>query len=109
MGKKRRKNERKYSEKNRSKGRINTSLVFLAMLICLLAGQTTSFAATVALSWDANTESDLAGYKVYYQADSSTLPFNGSGALEGALLLDTKIRPAPPSAALTRTIHTSLQ
>src|SRR5512133_3471675 len=62
---------------------INTPLVFLVLLICFLAGQTESFAETVALSWDANTESTLAGYKVYY-ADSPTLPFNGTGAVEGA-------------------------
>lgn len=45
-------------------------------------------AFTVALSWDANTESTLAGYKVYYQADSSSLPFQGTGAAEGAAPVD---------------------
>src|SRR5512133_750321 len=63
--------------------RINTSLVFMVLLVCFLAGQTDSFAETVALSWNANTESTLAGYKVYY-ADSPALPFNGTGAVEGA-------------------------
>lgn len=70
--------------KKTNKGRINTSLVCMVMLICFLAGQTACFAATVALSWDANTETTLAGYKVYYKADSSALPFDGVEAAEGA-------------------------
>src|SRR5512133_1749848 len=63
--------------------RINTSLVFMVLTVCFLTGQTDSFAETVALTWNANTESTRAGYKVYY-ADSPTLPFNGTGAVEGA-------------------------
>jgi len=63
---------------------ISTSLLFLVMTICILAGQTDCFAATVELSWDANTESMLAGYKVYYKTDSSALPFDGVDAAEGA-------------------------
>jgi chitodextrinase len=55
-----------------------------------LAVQTICFAASVALSWDANTESDLAGYKVYYKADSSSPPFDGVGAVEGASPVDTR-------------------
>jgi len=49
-----------------------------------------SHAMTVALQWDANTESDLAGYKVYYKADSSTAPFDGTGATEGASPVDVQ-------------------
>ena len=40
-------------------------------------------ASTVSLSWDANSEPTLAGYRVYYKADSSTLPFDGTAAVEG--------------------------
>src|SRR5512133_39609 len=75
--------------KRTNKKLINASLVFMVMLVCFLAGQTDSFAETVALSWDANTESTLAGYKVYY-ADSPTLPFNGTGAVEGASPINTQ-------------------
>lgn len=46
------------------------------------------FAETVQLSWDANPEPTLAGYKVYYQADSSTQPFSGTAAIEGVSPLD---------------------
>ncbi|HIJ87678.1 MAG TPA: hypothetical protein HPP97_08335 [Desulfuromonadales bacterium] len=40
------------------------------------------------LSWDANSEPDLGGYKVYYTADSSSLPFDGVGAVEGTSPVD---------------------
>lgn len=49
----------------------------LVSVLCL-AGLTNCLAATVALQWDAVTDSDLAGYKVYYQANSSSAPFKGS-------------------------------
>lgn len=39
-------------------------ILFAALLF--LAGGATSLAADVTLQWDANSESDLAGYKVYY-------------------------------------------
>jgi hypothetical protein len=58
-------------------------LLFLAMAMSFLMGQTNCFAETVALSWDANSEPNLGGYKVYYKADSSSLPFDGAEALEG--------------------------
>ena len=37
----------------------------------------------VTLAWDANTESDLAGYKVYYGTISGG-PYNGTGASAGS-------------------------
>jgi chitinase len=59
---------------------------FATILACVLfiAGQTPCFASTVVLQWDPNTDADLAGYKVYYQADSSTPPFTGKVTNEGA-------------------------
>ncbi len=53
-----------------------------------LAGQTACFASTVVLQWASNTETDLAGYNVYYQADSSTQPFQGTGATQGPSPID---------------------
>lgn len=39
-----------------------------------------SFAETVTLQWDANTESDLAGYKLYYKTGTTGgEPYNGTG------------------------------
>jgi hypothetical protein len=40
-------------------------------------------AKTLALAWDANAEADVVGYKLYYKADSSAAPLNGTGAIEG--------------------------
>jgi hypothetical protein len=42
-----------------------------------------TYAFDVTLAWDANNETDLAGYKVYYGASAGG-PYNGSGSLEGA-------------------------
>ena len=47
----------------------------LLLTICLLALAFSAHAADVTLTWDANTESDLAGYRVYQKADSATPPF----------------------------------
>ena len=46
----------------------------LLLTICLLALAFTAHAADVTLTWDANTETDLAGYLVYQKADSATPP-----------------------------------
>lgn len=60
--------------------------IFLAVLVAStvsLIGQTKADAATsVNLSWGAS--SGATGYKLYYQADSSTQPFKGTGAAQGA-------------------------
>lgn len=41
-------------------------IILLSLVLC-----TQTFATSVDLQWDANTETDLAGYKVFYIADSS--------------------------------------
>ena len=61
--------------------------LMLACAIALLA-TATCFASTVTLQWNANTETDLAGYRVYYRADSSAVPFAGTGATQGASPID---------------------
>lgn len=62
--------------------------IFSAVFVSVVMFYSPCCAATVSLSWDANTESTLAGYKVYYIADSYTLPFDGTGAVEGASPVD---------------------
>jgi hypothetical protein len=49
--------------------------VILACVFCVV-GQSVCFASTVLLQW--GTSSGAAGYKAYYQADSSTQPFGAS-------------------------------
>jgi hypothetical protein len=56
------------------------SVIILACVL-FLAGQSTCLAVTVTLQW--GTSEGSTGYKVYYRADSSVLPFLGTGATEG--------------------------
>ena len=44
--------------------------------------QTYAHAADVTLQWNANTESDLAGYKIYY-GNFSGAPYDGADAAQG--------------------------
>ena len=47
----------------------------LLLTICLLALAFSAHAADVTLTWDANTESDLAGYRVYQGSGSNPTTF----------------------------------
>ncbi len=63
----------RYGSKRQVGGRVNRvrllgrflPLVF-AVAITVLACSASALAADVTLAWDANTEADLAGYKIYY-------------------------------------------
>lgn len=44
----------------------------------------------VTLGWDANTEPDLAGYRIYYKTGSSGDPYDGTGATEGNSPIDVR-------------------
>ena len=61
--------------------------LILASLSAVLAA-TPCLASTITLHWGASTGPDVAGYKVYYKADSSATPFNGAGAVQGASPVD---------------------
>jgi hypothetical protein len=61
--------------------------ILLALIICL-AAHADCIATTVVLQWDPEADPNLAGYKVYYKADTSSLPFTGTGATEGAAPID---------------------
>jgi len=43
---------------------------------------------TVTLTWSPNPEADLAGYKVYYDADGPGFPYAGTGASQGDAPID---------------------
>ena len=47
----------------------------LLLTICLLALAFTAHAADVTLTWDANTEPDLAGYRVYQGSGTDPTTF----------------------------------
>ncbi len=57
---------------------------FLIILLgALIFFGNTGFAETVTLQWEANTEPDLAGYKLYYKIDTTGgEPYNGTGILK---------------------------
>ncbi len=50
------------------------ALILAAKLFCF---QSSSYADDITLKWAANTESDLAGYKIYYKKGFSGPPYDG--------------------------------
>ena len=63
------------------------NLLVIILLICLT---TPVFAMDVTLQWDANTEPNRAGYRIYYDTDSGP-PYEGTGATGGDSPIDVKI------------------
>lgn len=78
----------------------------LIMVIVLLLFPVLAYALDVTLSWDANTEDDLGGYKVYYNtSETPGPPYDGTGATEGdspviMVLVDDE-DPAPEKVQIT--------
>ena len=62
--------------------------VAISTIVLVILAQAVCFATTVGLQWDAVSDSSLAGYKVYYQADTSSQPFSGAGAVQGSSPVD---------------------
>ncbi len=54
------------------------TITVLSFMFCKLI-----FAESLTLAWDPNTESDLAGYKIYYNTTSQDAPFDGTGIEQG--------------------------
>ena len=59
----------------------------VALWMCPLSS---SYALDVTLAWDANSESDLAGYVIYYDIDSGD-PYYGEGASDGDSPIDVPL------------------
>jgi hypothetical protein len=57
----------------------------IALLFCFV---TPCHAMDITLAWDANTEPNLAGYRVYYDTDGSGAPYDGEDAWEGPSPID---------------------
>jgi chitinase len=58
--------------------------IFSLIATAILIGPTSlAHAANITLAWAANTESDLAGYYIYYKTGTSGVPYNGAGVTEG--------------------------
>ena len=61
-------------------------IILPPMLAVIFAG--TAFAQSITLAWDANTESNIAGYKVYYKTGTTSTSYNGTEADQGASPVD---------------------
>ncbi len=59
------------------------SKCLMLLLLTFFAWCIPAYSLDITLQWDANTETNLAGYKVYYKAETSGPPYNGTGAVEG--------------------------
>lgn len=60
---------------------LRIALIIAAILFCF---QSSSYAADITLKWAANTEPDLAGYKIYYTKGFSGAPYDGVDIDQGA-------------------------
>ena len=63
---------------------------YLLCLACSLWFALPVFGAELGLEWDANSETNLAGYEVYYDTDGSGPPYDGKGQAEGDSPIDVK-------------------
>ncbi len=75
------------------------------LIVLILFVSNNAISAEITLQWDANNESDLAGYLLYYKTDVSGEPYNGTGALQGNSPIEVPLGnlsdPANPSYTLT--------
>jgi len=65
-------------------GKAKLVFFLLTTALLMIAGLAPAgYAVDVTLGWDANSETDLAGYKIYYGAGQGG-PYNGAGSTDGA-------------------------
>jgi len=74
---------------------LRIALIPVAILFCF---QNLSYAADITLKWAANTEPDLAGYKIYYKNGFSGAPYDGVDIDQGTSPISlTTINPNDPN------------
>jgi len=84
---------------------------FIVLTISFVIFQQTVWAKDVTLAWDANTESNLAGYKVYYVPGASggqiLANYAGSGAIEGSspIVMPLTADESPNTGIVQFTLH----
>ena len=61
-------------------------IIIVALTALIMAAP--ALAQEVTLAWDANTETDLAGYKIYYKVAQGGEPYDGTGIIEGGSPID---------------------
>ena len=62
--------------------------LFVLLGIFLAVGVSAAPANKLGLEWDANVETNLAGYKVYYNTRGPGAPYDGTGQVEGNSPID---------------------
>lgn len=65
-------------------------LLFVGILLVFFMVRCAHSAETLGLEWTANTETNLAGYKIYYDTDQSGPPYDGTGLAAGESPIDVK-------------------
>lgn len=78
-----------------------SAVTCIAVLFCSVSS---GYALDVTLAWDANSETNLAGYKIYYGTTAGG-PYNGSGSSEGASPIDVPLNSLTNPSSPEFTIH----
>jgi len=65
-----------------------TIAALLILTTLLLVTPSALLAQNISLAWDPSDSDDVAGYKIYYKANSTELPLDGIEALEGPSPID---------------------
>lgn len=62
---------------------LSVCLFLTACIFSIASFSSAAWAEDVTLAWDANSEDNLAGYKLYYKTDTGGVPYDGTGLNEG--------------------------
>lgn len=68
----------------------NVLNIFFYVCVFSMLTASVSQARDVSLQWDPSADTSVTGYKIYYNADSASIPFKGTGAVQGASPYDAK-------------------